>query len=92
MAPTTAWPIFELLLHGPCLTLRLKPQFDLIRVVTLHATVIASGSQAYLMGCGVASYYFKLSGQKRVQIMNINNSVDASLLRNVIIERYEGII
>ena len=29
---------------------------DLIRVVTLHATVMASGSLAYLMGCGVASY------------------------------------
>ena len=28
---------------------------DLIRVVTLHATVIASGSLTYLMGCGVAS-------------------------------------
>jgi hypothetical protein len=80
------------------LTLRLKPQFDLIRVVTLHATVMASGSLSYLVGCGVASYYFKLSGQKRVQIMNINNSVDASLLhhfrivRYFIIERYEDII
>jgi hypothetical protein len=30
---------------------------DLVRVVTLHATVMASGSLAYLMGCGVASYY-----------------------------------
>ena len=28
---------------------------DLVRVVTLHATVMASGSLAYLMGCGVAS-------------------------------------
>ena len=25
---------------------------DLIRVVTLHATVMASGSLPYLMGCG----------------------------------------
>jgi hypothetical protein len=29
---------------------------DLIRVVTLHATVIASGSLTYLVGCGVASH------------------------------------
>jgi hypothetical protein len=29
---------------------------DLIRVVTLHATVISSGSLAYLMGGGVAFY------------------------------------
>jgi hypothetical protein len=28
---------------------------DLIRVVTLHAAVMASGSLAYLVGCGVAS-------------------------------------
>jgi len=28
---------------------------DLIRVVTLHAAVTASGSLTYLMGCGVAS-------------------------------------
>jgi hypothetical protein len=28
---------------------------DLIRIVTLHATVMASGSLAYLVGCGVAS-------------------------------------
>ena len=28
---------------------------DLIRVVTLYAAVMASGSLAYLMGCGVAS-------------------------------------
>ena len=28
---------------------------DLIRVVTLHATVMASGSLTYLMGCGIAS-------------------------------------
>jgi len=27
---------------------------DLIRVVTLYAAVMASGSLAYLMGCGVA--------------------------------------
>ena len=26
---------------------------DLIRVVTLHATVMASGSLTYLVGCGV---------------------------------------
>ena len=29
---------------------------DLIRVVTLHATVMASGSLTYLMGCDVTSY------------------------------------
>ena len=29
----------------------------LIRVVTLHAAVVASGSLTYLMGCGVAAYY-----------------------------------
>ena len=29
---------------------------DLIRVVTLHATVAASGSLTYLVGGGVASY------------------------------------
>ena len=29
---------------------------DLIRVVTLHATVMTSGSLSYLMGCGLASY------------------------------------
>ena len=28
---------------------------DLIRVVTLHATVMASGPLTYLVGCGVAS-------------------------------------
>ena len=28
---------------------------DLIRVVTLYATVVASGSLTYLMGCSVAS-------------------------------------
>jgi hypothetical protein len=28
---------------------------DLIRVVTLHATLLASGSLSYLVGCGVAS-------------------------------------
>ena len=28
---------------------------DLIRVVTLDATVMASGSLTYLVGCGVAS-------------------------------------
>jgi len=32
------------------------PQFDLIRVVTLHAAIVASGSLTYLVGCGVASY------------------------------------
>ena len=26
---------------------------DLVRVVTLHATVMASGSLTYLMGCGM---------------------------------------
>ena len=26
---------------------------DLVRVVTLHATVMASGSLAYLVGCGM---------------------------------------
>ena len=30
---------------------------DLIRVVTLHPTVMASGPLAYFMGCSVASYY-----------------------------------
>ena len=29
---------------------------DLIRVVTLHATVMTSGSLTYLIGCGIASY------------------------------------
>jgi len=29
---------------------------DLIRVVTLHATLLASGSLSYLMGCGLASH------------------------------------
>jgi len=29
---------------------------DLIRVVTLHAAVMASGSLTYLVGCGIASY------------------------------------
>ena len=34
---------------------------DLIRVVTLHATVMASGSLTYLMGCGVnGTYCFKI--------------------------------
>ena len=28
------------------------PQFDLIRVVTLHAAVVAFGSLTYLTGCG----------------------------------------
>ena len=28
---------------------------DLIRVVTLYAAVMASGSLTYLMGCGIAS-------------------------------------
>jgi hypothetical protein len=28
---------------------------DLIRVVTLHAAVMASGSLTYLVGCGIAS-------------------------------------
>ena len=28
---------------------------DLIRVVTLHPTVIASGPLTYLTGCGIAS-------------------------------------
>jgi len=30
---------------------------DLVRVVTLHAIVMASGPLAYFMGCSVASYY-----------------------------------
>jgi hypothetical protein len=30
---------------------------DLIRVVTLHTTVMASGPLTYLVGYGVASYY-----------------------------------
>ena len=29
---------------------------DLERVITLHATVMASCSLMYLMGCGIASY------------------------------------
>ena len=29
---------------------------DLIRVVTLNATLLASGSLTYLMGCSIASY------------------------------------
>ena len=37
-------------------TARVTRVNDLIRVVTLHATVMASGSLAYLVGCGVASY------------------------------------
>ena len=36
-------------------TSELPRQYNLIRVVTTHATVMASGSLAYLMGCGVAS-------------------------------------
>jgi len=28
---------------------------DLIRVVTLHATIMASSSLTYLVGCGIAS-------------------------------------
>ena len=28
---------------------------DLVRFVTLHATVMASGSLTYLVGCGIAS-------------------------------------
>ena len=28
---------------------------DLVRVITLHATVMTSGSLTYLVGCGVAS-------------------------------------
>jgi hypothetical protein len=30
--------------------------YPAIRVVTLHATVMASGSLTYLVGCGVASH------------------------------------
>jgi len=37
-------------------TARVPRVKDLIRVVTLNATVMASGSLAYLVGCGVASY------------------------------------
>lgn len=33
----------------------LASQYDLIRVVTLHATVMASGSLTYLVGCGGAA-------------------------------------
>ena len=29
---------------------------DLIRVVTLHAAVVTSGSLTYLVGCGIASH------------------------------------
>ena len=34
-------------------TSELPRQYNLIRVVTLHATVMASGSLTYLVGCGV---------------------------------------
>ena len=37
-------------------TIRVTRVNDLIRVVTLHATVMASGSLTYLMGCRIASY------------------------------------
>ena len=33
----------------------LASQYDLIRVVTLHAAVMISGSLTYLMGCSVNS-------------------------------------
>jgi len=34
---------------------------DLIRVVTLHSAVVASGCLTYLMGCGVKfKYHFQL--------------------------------
>ena len=34
-------------------TSELPRKYNLIRVVTLHATVMASGSLTYLVGCGV---------------------------------------
>jgi hypothetical protein len=36
-------------------TSELPRQYNLIRVVTLHATVMASGSLTYFVGCGIAS-------------------------------------
>ena len=38
------------------LTLMYAVLDDLIRVVTLHATVMASGSLTYLVGCSIASH------------------------------------
>ena len=49
----------------------LPRRYDLIRVVTLHATVMTSGSLTYLMGCGVAyndSNQTNTSHIKQVQI------------------------
>jgi hypothetical protein len=40
-------------LHGPCLTLRLKPQFDLIRVVTLHAKLLSGMRLSNIVGLRV---------------------------------------
>ena len=40
-------------------TSELPRQYNLIRVVTLHATVMASGSLTYLVGRVVASYHCK---------------------------------
>ena len=39
-------------------TSELPRQYNLIRVVTLHATLLASGSLSYLMGCGVKADCF----------------------------------
>ena len=42
---------------GAVPTTRVTRVKDLIRVVTLHAAVVASGSLTYLVGCGIASNY-----------------------------------
>ena len=48
------WQIYASNIHRNIKATRVN---DLIRVVTLHAAVMTSGSLAYLMGCGVASYH-----------------------------------
>ena len=53
---------------------------DLIRVVTLHAAVMASGSLTYLMGCGIASNDCNQVSYFQKRIMLTEAAGDAELV------------
>ena len=56
------------------------PLYPAIRVVTLHATVMASGPLSYLVGCGVASYHCYQVGYLKKGMVLTEAAGDAELL------------
>ena len=58
----------------------LPRRYDLIRVVTLHAAVTASGSLTYLMGCRIASNNSDQVGYLKKRVMLTETTGDVELV------------